>query len=113
VGKVFKAGAGVVLLAAAAFASYQAGSVPRHLPGTALDWTLLFHIERAVVVLGIAGAVWLVVWRGLHGEFPVKFGHLEYAAREAAANSEEATEAQERRLQLIEAIIGVGDPPPE
>jgi hypothetical protein len=86
---------------------------PGHLPGAALDWRLLFHVERAAAALAILGGVWLVVWRGLHGEFPIKFGNLEYAAKEAAANSEEATEAQELRLQLVEAILGIADPPPE
>jgi hypothetical protein len=109
---VVKALAGVFLLAAATGISYSAGA-PGHLPGAALDWRLLFHVERAAAALAILGGVWLVVWRGLHGEFPIKFGNLEYAAKEAAANSEEATEAQELRLQLVEAILGIADPPPE
>jgi hypothetical protein len=105
-------GLAAVVFAATVYASVHHGPA-KHLPAAALGWRLLFYVERAVVLLTAIGAVLLVGWRALHGEFPVRFGQLEYAAKEAAANSEEATGAQERRLQMVEALLGVADPPPE
>jgi hypothetical protein len=110
VGKFAKAVAGVLVLAAGAYGSYRAGSVPAlHLPGAALNWRLLFHVERAAAVLAIVGTVWLVIWRGLHGEFPIKFGNLEYAQKTAGASAE-ATASQERRLRKLEILNGIRDP---
>jgi hypothetical protein len=105
-----------VLLAAAVlglavWASDRHG-VPKNLPAAALGWRLLFHVERAVVLLTAVGAVLLVGWRALHGEFPVKFGQLEYAAKEAAAKAETASDAQERRIQILEVLTGIAEPTP-
>lgn len=102
----------LLVLAGAITLSVRAGR-PSHLPGAALDWSWLFYVERAAAGLGVVATVWLIGWRGLHGHFPIKFGNIEYDVKEAAAKSERATGAQERRLQMIEAILGVGDPPPE
>jgi hypothetical protein len=85
--------------------------VPKTLPGVALGWPLLLHIERAAGALGAVGAVALVAWRAAHGEFPIKFGQLEYPAKEADAEARKATAAQEERLQSVEAILGIGPPP--
>ena len=105
----WKAILAVVVLAAVAWASKMAGHVPAHLPGAALNWTLLFHVERAAAVLAVIGTVWLVIWRGLHGEFPFKFGNLEYAQKAANASAE-ATASQERRLRALEVLNGIRDP---
>jgi hypothetical protein len=86
--------------------------VPKELPGAALDWRLLFHVERATALLAGVGAVLLVGWRATHGDFPIKFGQLEYAPKEAVTRAEEVAEAQERRLQLVEAVLGIGPAPP-
>jgi hypothetical protein len=74
-----------LVLAAVTYASYKRGVPASGLPGAALGWRFLFHLERASVVLATAGIVLLVVWRALHGEFPIKFGNVEYAAKDAAA----------------------------
>jgi hypothetical protein len=101
------------VLAVAIGASFLEGA-PKSLPSAALGWGLLFHIERATLVLGGLGAIALVVWRALHGEFPLKFGQLEYAAaKDAAAKSESVGDSQERRIQLIEGLLKIAPPPPE
>jgi hypothetical protein len=100
------------ILAAAIEASNLHG-VPASLPAPALGWRLLFHVERAVVLLTAIGAVLLVGWRALHGEFPIKFGQLEYAAKEAADQTENVTGGLERRLQLVEGLIGIAEPTPK
>jgi hypothetical protein len=62
-------------------------------------------------------------WRALHGHFPIKFGNIEYAdelkasaetfeGHEGLLKAAEAIdEAHEQRLKLIEAVLGLGDPP--
>jgi hypothetical protein len=106
-----------VLLAAAvlaiAFWASNEHGVPKNLPAPALGWRLLFHVERAVVLLTAIGAVLLVGWRALHGEFPIKFGQLEYAAKETADKTDSLTGVFEQRLQLVEGLIGIADPAPK
>ncbi len=89
-----------------AFIGSVAYGSPARLPGAALGWSLLLHVERASAVLAILGAVWLVGWRALHGRFPIKFGHVEYEDELAASAA--TVEAHERRLKLIEGYL-----PPE
>ena len=50
----------------------------------------------------------MVGWRAAQGEFPVKFGNVEYA-KEAAAEAEQVADAQERRLQVLEVLVGLRD----
>lgn len=95
------------VFAALAYASHEEG-VPRKLPGAALDWTLLFHLERAAAILATAGVVLLVGWRAMHGEFPIKFGQVEYAQKQAEAAAA-LNEVQERRLRVIEVLNGIRD----
>jgi hypothetical protein len=83
--------------------------VPQQLPGVALDWRLLFHVERASALLATSGAILLVAWRGTRGEFPVKFGQLEYAVKDAAAFAAEVDESHEKRLQTLELLSGLRD----
>jgi hypothetical protein len=85
--------------------------LPTQLPGAALGWPLLFHMERAAALLGTLGIVLLVGWRALRAEFPIKFGNVEYAVKEAAARADEASEAHERRIQFLEAYAEIGPPP--
>lgn len=61
-------------------------------------------------MLAALGVVLLVGWRGLRGEFPITFGQLGYS--EAAVTTEELVESQEKRLQLLESVTGVAEPPP-
>ena len=82
------------------------------LPAVALDWRLLFHIQRAGAMLAAIGVVLLVAWRGAHGDWPVKFGQVEYAPKEAVAVTADALAKQDRRLQLLEATAGLLDTTP-
>lgn len=99
------------LILAIAIAGSDHHGVPKTLPSTALGWRLLFHVERALVLLAAIGAVLLVGWRALHGEFPDRFGQLQYPVREAVAKVGDATDAQELRLQIIEGKLGIAPPP--
>ena len=98
----------VVVFGGLVYVSEKAG-VPDNLPGAALGWNLLFHLERAAAVLATAGVVLLVGWRAMHGEFPIKFGQVEYAQKQAAAAAG-VTEAHERRLRVVEVLNGIRDP---
>lgn len=108
-GQIGKGAAVVAVFAVAVCANSQA-AVPEPLPGVALGWTALFHIERAGAILGAIGIVALIGWRALSGEFPIKFGNVEYAAKEAAAEAEEISESQERRIRVLEVLMGTRDP---
>jgi hypothetical protein len=105
---VAKAGFVVGLFASAVYLSTQA-SVPEMLPGVALGWEALFHVERAGAMLGAIGVVLLVAWRALAGEFPVRLGSIEYAAKEAAIDTEELSQSHEPRIRLLESLAGLRD----
>jgi hypothetical protein len=98
----------MLLLAGVTWASYQE-KAPQSLPGASLGWRFLFHVERGAVLLGAVGIVALIGWRAMHGQFPVKFGNIEYE-KKAADASAAATEGQERRLRILEALSGLRDP---
>lgn len=53
------------------------------LPGVALGWPLLFHLERASAIAGVVGTTLLVAWRGANGQWPIRLGNVEYAPKEA------------------------------
>jgi hypothetical protein len=95
-----------LVLGLAVYASTEA-AVPKQLPGVAMGWTALFHVERAGAILGAIGLVALIGWRALHGEFPVKFGNVEYAVKEAASEAKELGALQERRLRTLEVLAGI------
>ena len=96
------------VVAAAVFASHVHG-VPATLPGVALDWRLLFHVERAGALLGAVGTVFVVGWRASQGELPVRFGQLEYAQRASSATAGMA-ERHEHRIRILEVLSGIRDP---
>jgi hypothetical protein len=103
----------VALVAAAVglTASYIA-EAPKPYPGIALGWGLLYHIERAGLLLGIVALFVLVAWRAVHDEFPIKFGQiLEYAPREVLPIFERMQRNLEERLTTIEDEIGIGPGP--
>jgi hypothetical protein len=106
--KIGKGGIVLIVLAGALYASTRA-AVPDPLPGVAMGWTALFHVERAGALLGAMGIVALIGWRALSGEFPIKFGNVEYAAKEAAAEAEEISVSQERRIRVMEVLMGIRD----
>jgi hypothetical protein len=107
--KVGRGAVVAVVFAAAVYASTRA-AVPDPLPGVALGWLALLHIERAGALLGAIGIVVLIGWRALSGEFPVKLGNVEYAAKQAAAEAEEASASQEQRIRVLEVLMGTRDP---
>jgi hypothetical protein len=96
-------------------AASSAVGVPRNakgaenLPAVALGWRLLFHIERAGAILGIVALVTLIAWRGAHGDWPIKFGNLEYAPKEVGRITSDALKKQEIRLRYLEDELGVAD----
>jgi hypothetical protein len=106
--KTLKALVVLTIFAIAVAASLKAGT-PAVLPSAALDWTALFHIERAAAVLGAIGLVLLIGWRAMSGEFPIKFGNVEYAVENAATKAEQAAEEQEHRIRVLEVLAGVRD----
>lgn len=108
-GKIAKGAILLIVFAAAVYVSTRA-SVPASLPGVAMGWTALFHIERAGAMLGAIGIVALIGWRALSGEFPMKFGNVEYPAKEAAAAAEAVSASQERRIRVLEVLMGTRDP---
>lgn len=97
------------LFASSIYLSTQA-TVPDLLPGVALGWEALFHVEPAGAMLGAIGVVLLVAWRALSGDFPVRLGSIEYTAKEAAADTERVSKSHEPRIRLLEALAGVRDP---
>jgi hypothetical protein len=97
-----------LLFATAIYLSTQA-AVPDVLPGIALGWKALFHVERAGAILGAMGGVLLIAWRALSGEFPTRFGNIEYAPKDVTDEVEEVSASQERRLRALEEITGLRD----
>jgi hypothetical protein len=94
----------------AVVASICAGA-PEDLPDVALGWEPLLHVLRAAALLGALGAVLLVGWRATKGEFPIKFGNLEYpTVHQAAAEAEKVSASQERRLLYLEVLAGIRPP---
>lgn len=106
---------GIVVVAAiiiAGLISVTAGIPPKEpvdgLPDTALGSEVLFYLERTAALLAVLGAVLLIGWRTVQGRFPRIFGPVEYEAAEEAAT---VTQDHEERLQLLEALAGLGPPP--
>jgi hypothetical protein len=70
-------------------------------------------VANSVCLAHVAiGVVALIAWRALalSGDFPIKFGNVEYEAKEAAAEAEEISESQERRIRALEVLVGARDP---
>jgi len=91
--------------------SIAAGVPPKEptngLPDTARS-EVLFYLERTAAMLAVLGAVLLIGWRTVQGRFPRIFGPVEYEAADEAAT---VTQDHEERLQLLEALAGLGPPP--
>jgi hypothetical protein len=103
-------GLGALVVAGCVFASSRVG-VPKTLPGIALGWPLLFHIERGAALIGAIGLATLVLWRGADGEWPISFGNLfQYAPKEAVQVAADAIEEQDDRIAIIEGRLGLKRP---
>jgi hypothetical protein len=97
-------GVTVALLAGTAsiIGSYSARA-PRPYPGIALGWGLLYHLERAGLLVGILALFALVSWRALQGELPIKFGQiLEYAPPEALSLFDRMQSSLDARIVSLE-----------
>jgi hypothetical protein len=81
------------------------------LPAVALGWRLLFHVERVSSLMLAIGTVMLVAWRGAHGDWPIKFGNVEYAPKEAVRETADVLADQDERVRLLEELLGVVDDP--
>jgi hypothetical protein len=98
---------GVLFLLGLVVAWSNPSGAPAQLPGIALDSVLVFHVERATALLAIIGAVVLVGWRALQGDFPFRLGQVEYEVRHAA-KTRAMLELHEDRLRVLEALWGLG-----
>lgn len=81
------------------------------LPAVALGWRLLFHVERVSALMLAIGTVLLVAWRGAHGDWPIKFGNVEYAPKEAVRETADVLADQDERVRILEELLGVVDDP--
>jgi hypothetical protein len=100
----------LVLLLIAVMLSAAAGT-PSELPGVALGWPLLLHLERAVVLVAGLGLVVLVGARATMGQFPFRLGQIEYAMEQMTAELDGTAQAQDELLDALEATTessGVG-----
>jgi hypothetical protein len=66
---------GATVIAGAVFVSSRVAA-PGSLPGIALGWPLLFHVERGAAIVAAIGLIALVLWRGANNEWPSSFGNL-------------------------------------
>ena len=82
-----------------------------HLPTVALGWRLLFHVERVSSLMVAVGIVMLVAWRGAHGDWPIKFGNVEYAPKAAVRETADVLADQDERVRILEELLGVVDDP--
>lgn len=101
-GDVARMGLLVALFALVVWASQRHGA-PQPLPDIALGWALLLHVERAAALLAVTGAVMLIGWRALQGDFPSRLGQIEYTVEEAATRARTAAATLEERLRLLES----------
>jgi hypothetical protein len=99
--------AGVALVLAFGVALSAAHGTPSEMPGAALGWPTLLHLERAVAFIGILAVVLLVGVRALNGRFPIRFGQIEYPAEQPEYEVDLVQESHEQRLEAIEAMLGV------
>lgn len=92
----------VALLGGATVLSSSAGT-PNELPGIALEWPLLLHLERGLALTGGVAMAVLVGVRATMGQFPFRLGQLEYAIKEMADQYDETDRFQWERLKALEA----------
>jgi hypothetical protein len=91
----------VALLTVAVMLS-SAADTPNELPGVTLGWPLLLHLERAAVLVAGSALLMLVGVRATKGQFPFKFGQIEYAVEQAATRMNRTVDLHEQRLEALE-----------
>lgn len=96
----------LALLAVAAALSVTAGA-PSELPGVALGWPLLLHLERAAALVASLGFVALVGVRATMGRFPVRLGQVEYATGRVMSEFDKAARSDGERLDALEATVAL------
>jgi hypothetical protein len=92
----------LALLLAGTSLSASAGT-PAVLPGVALEWPLLLHLERGALLLAGLALVLLVGARATLGEFPFRLGQLEYAIEDMAVQQDRAARLQREHLKAFDA----------
>jgi len=97
----------LALLAVAAVLSTTAGT-PDRLPGVALGWSLLLHLERgAVLVAGLAFVI-LIGARATLGHFPFRLGQIEYAVAEMNQQIELTKRFHQEQMDALEDVLDNG-----
>ena len=96
----------LTLLGVAGALSVTAGP-PNELPGVALGWPLLLHLERAAALIAALGLVALIGVRATMGRFPVRLGQVEYAAGRVMSEFDEAARPDGERLEALERAVAL------
>jgi len=94
----------LVLLWLAVMLSWAAGT-PSELPGVALEWPLLLHLERGVVLVAGLALVVLVGTRATMGHFPFKLGQIEYAVAEINEQLEQTKRFHQEQMGALEDVL--------
>lgn len=76
-------------------------------PAIALGSSVLLHLLRAGLLLGVTGAIALIGWRATAGEFPIRFANVEYSAKRTAVETKRTDATLARRLLVLEVLAGV------
>jgi hypothetical protein len=91
----------VALLGVAAALSATAGT-PVVMPGIALEWPLLLHLERGALLLAGLALVLLVGTRATMGQFPFRLGQLEYAVAEINEQFEQTKRFHQEQIDALD-----------
>lgn len=94
----------MLLLLAATALSVSAG-VPAELPGVALGWPLLLHLERGALLVAGLSIVVLVGTRAAMGRFPSRLGQIEYAVGRVVGDFSMDAGVWEERLGKVESTV--------
>ena len=84
------------------------GGTPGHLPGVALGWPLLLHLERGVVLVAGLALVILIGTRATLGHFPFRLGQIEYAVAEMNEQFELTKRFQQEQMDALEDVLDNG-----
>jgi hypothetical protein len=71
----------VVAIFSVAVLASALGPAVQEPPPIAFGWTVLFHVERAALLLGTVGGSLLVLWRATERRYPIRFAQIEYEPR--------------------------------